>query len=156
VNPEVSTSLSPLAGNTGFDYVFGNVKTNSDFQVSWVFTPPDNGWQITVYEGEGTGGPQLANATRNSSPARVTVTSQDVEGGVYTIRFRNKSTNALTSNAFSAIGDRSSTWVRIVAWKDYVITSTAGDVTLSVFARQGPGPNQVESTVQVNSWHGPN
>ena len=156
VDPEITASLSPLAGSADFEYVIGNVKTNSDFQVSWVFTPPDNGWQLTVYEGEGTGGPQLANATKNASPGRITVTSEDIAGGVYTVRFRNKSTNALTSAVFSAIGDPDSTWVRIVAWKDYVITSTAGDTTISVLARQGPGPNQVTSTVQILSWHGPN
>ena len=36
VNPETDESLAPLAGNTDFNYVLDNVKTNSDFQVSWV------------------------------------------------------------------------------------------------------------------------
>jgi len=45
---------------------------------------------------------------------------------------------------------------RGAAHRDYVISSTAGPVTLTVFARQGPGPNQVQSTVSVVTWHGPN
>jgi hypothetical protein len=156
VDPQTEASLSPLAGNGDFLYTIENVKTNSDFQASWVFTPPDNGWQMTVFEGEGTGGSQLGNATKNASPARITIDNADILGGTYTIRFRNKSSNALTSAVFSSIGDPSSTWVRLIAWKDYVVTSTVEDTTISVFARQGPGPNQVQSTVSVFTWHGPN
>ena len=46
--------------------------------------------------------------------------------------------------------------IQAAAHKDYVTSSTAGLVTLAVFARQGPGPNQVQSTVSVVTWHGPN
>jgi hypothetical protein len=142
VDPENSTSLNPLAGNTDFLYVIDNVKTFADFQVSWVFTPTDNGWQMTVFEGDGTGGSQLANASKNESPARITVDPDDISGGTYTIRFRNKSTNAITSAGFSTIGEPDKTWLRVVAWKDYVITSTVEDITLTGFARQGTGPNR--------------
>lgn len=102
------------------------------------------------------GGSQLANATKNASPGRVNVQSEDIAGGPYTVRFRNKSSTAITFAPFSFNGDPGVTWVRIIAWKDYVITSAVGDVTITVVARQGPGPNQVESTVQLSSWHGPN
>lgn len=156
VDTEIEASLSPLAGSADFEYVIHDVKTHADFQVSWDFTPADEAWQLTVFEGVGTGGSQLANATKNESPGRVTVAPEDIAGGSYTIRFRNKSTTALTSAAFSAIGDPDATWLRVVAWKDYVITSTVDDVTLQVYARQGPGPNQLESTVSVTTWHGPN
>jgi hypothetical protein len=155
VDPESETSLSPLAGNTDFLYVVDNVKTFADFQVSWVFSPPDNGWQVTVYEGVGTGGSQLANATKNSSPARLMLNPGVISGGSYTVRFRNKSANAITSDGPSAIGEPDRTWIRVVAWKDYVIISSAGDTTLKVFARQGPGPNQVDSTLHVTTWQGP-
>ena len=105
VDPETATSLGPLAGNADFLYVIDNVKTFADFQVSWVFTPPDNGWRLTVFEGVGTGGMQLANTTKNASPGRLTVDAGDIGGGSYTIRFRNKSSNAITSAGFSAIGE---------------------------------------------------
>jgi hypothetical protein len=104
----------------------------------------------------GTGGSQLANTPSNPSPGRLTVDVDVIDEGSYTIRFRNKSSNAITSADFSAIGEPDNTWLRIVAWKDHVITSTAGDVTRTVYARQGPGPNQVESTVALTTWQGPN
>ena len=155
VDPESATSLGPLAGNTDFLYVADNVAPFADFQVAWVFTPPDNGWQLTVYEGVGTAGSNLANTTKNASPGRLTVNASKISGGTYTVRFRNKSSTAITSAAFSPFGEPDKTWLRLSAFKDYVITSTAGDVTLKVFARQGPGPNQVTSTVHVTTWHGP-
>ena len=116
VDPEIGSSLSPLAGGADFEYVIHDVKTHADFQLSWVFTPPSEAWQLTVFEGVGTGGTQLANATKNESPGRVTVEPEDIAGGSYTIRFRNKSTSALTSAPFSPIGDPDATWLRVVAW----------------------------------------
>lgn len=155
VDPEASTSLNPLPGNTDFDYLVENVSAFADFVVSWVFTPPDNGWQLTVYEGTDTSGPQLANTTKNESPARLLVDADKIAGGTYTVRFRNKSSTAITSEDFSPLGEPDKTWLRLNAFKEYVITSTVGDITLKVFARTGPGPNQVTSTVHVTTWHGP-
>jgi hypothetical protein len=156
VDPESGTSLNPLPGNTDLLYVLENVKPFADFQISWVFTPVDSGWQLTVFEGVGTGGSQLANATKNESPARLLVKANTIKGGTYTIRFRNKSPSPITAAPFSPAGEPDSTWVRVTAWKDYVITSTAGGTTLQVYARQGPGPNQVVSTVTVSTWNGAN
>jgi hypothetical protein len=156
VDPESGSSLYPLAGNTDFLYVMENVKPFADFQISWVFTPVDEGWQLTVYEGVGTGGPQLANATKNESPARLLVKANTIKGGTYTIRFRNKSSTPIYAAPFSSSGEPDATWLRVTAWKDYVITSTAGETTLQVYARQGPGPNQVVSTVTVSTWNGAN
>jgi hypothetical protein len=98
----------------------------------------------------------VTTANGNDSPARVTVPPDDVNGGTYTIEFSNQQTGAITSAAFSSVGDPSNTWVRIVAFKDYLIEATAGEQTVTTFARQGPGPNQVQSTVLVSTWHGPN
>ncbi|MEE8517602.1 MAG: hypothetical protein V3S98_00575 [Dehalococcoidia bacterium] len=154
VDPESGSSLAPLAGNSDFEYVIDNVSTFADFQVSWIFTPPDNGWQLTVFEGVGTGGSQLANATKNASPARLTLDPGVIIGGSYTIRFRSKSPTALTSAPFSAVGEPGKTWVRVNAYKDYEVTSTVGDITLTAFARQGPGPNQIESSLHQTTWNG--
>ena len=156
VDPESQSSLSPLAGNIDFLYVIDNVKPFADFQGSWVFNPPDNGWQLTVFEGVGTGGAQLENATKNASPGRVTADPTIIVGGSYTVRFRNKSATAVTSADFSSVGEPDKTWVRVVASKDYLITSTVGDTTLTAFVRQGPGPNQVEASVHVTTWNGTN
>lgn len=155
-DPATATSLNPLAGNTDFLYYVYNVAPAADFQVSWVYTPTSNSWQLTAFEGQGTGGTQLKNSTGNNSPARMTVGASTITGGTYTVRFTNKSATASTSAAFSTVGDPDKTWVRVTAFKDYVITSSAGGATVTVFARQGPGPNQVSSSVHVSTWHGPN
>jgi hypothetical protein len=42
------------------------------------------------------------------------------------LRFRNKSANAITSDGPSAIGEPDRTWIRVVDWKDYVLTSSGG------------------------------
>lgn len=156
VDPQSATSLNPLASNAAFEYRIDNVQPFADFQASWVYTPSGNNWRIRVYEGVGTGGTLVRNANGNDSPARVTVDPDEVIGGTYTIEFSNQQTGAITSAAYSSVGDPSSTWVRIVAFKDYLIEATAGGQTVTTFARQGPGPNQVQSTVLVSTWHGPN
>lgn len=156
VDPQTATSLNPLGSNASFEYQIDNVQSFADFQISWVYTPPGNNWRLRVYEGVGTGGSLVTNANGNSSPARLTVESDDVDGGTYTIEFSNQQSGAITSAAFSSIGDPSNTWVRIIAFKDYLIEATAGGQTVTAFARQGPGPNQVQSTVLVSTWHGPN
>ena len=105
VYPETATSLNPLPGNTDFIYVVENVAPFADFVVSWVFTLPDNRWQLTVYEGTGTTGPQLANGSKNASPARLLVDADEISGGTYTVRFRNKSSTAITAAEFGPLGE---------------------------------------------------
>lgn len=156
VDPESATSLSPLAAGAEFEYQVHNVAPFADFQMNWEFTPSGKNWKITVYEGAGTSGSLLENAAGNGSPARVTVDSGLINGGTYTIVFKNNSPDPITSAEFSSTGEPDKTWVRITAFKDYLITSTAGPITLTVFARQGPGPNQVSSSVHIATWHGPN
>ena len=153
VDPEIASALSPIAGDSTFEYQMLNVRPFADFQVSWVFTPPDGDWRLKVYEGAGTGGSRLANEQGNHSPARLTVDADEIAGGTYTIEFENKDEDPTLAAPFSPVGDPQATWVRITAFKDYVITSTAGPVTLTVFARQGPGPNQLTSTVHIATWN---
>jgi hypothetical protein len=156
VDPETATSLNPVASNGTFEYQMDNVQPFADFQVSWVYTPANNNWRLRVYEGIGTGGSLLGTANGGDSPARLAIDADLINGGTYTVEFKNNQTGAITSAGFSPVGDPSSTWIRVVAFKDYVVESTVGDQTLRVFARQGPGPNQVESTLLVSTWNGPN
>jgi hypothetical protein len=71
-----------------------------------------------------------------------------------------KPTNSATNpsvNKFTARGPISQAGSRNDSDHNTELTRALGNATSStLFARQGPGPNQVESTVQVNSWHGPN
>ncbi len=155
-DPGSSIGLDPLGPNADFLYVVKDVRPVAALQVSWIFTPPDNGWQLTVFEGEGATGPPVANAAKNQGPARISVDPEQITGGTYTIRFRNKSSNALTSAPFSPTGESDKTWLRVEAWKDYVITSTVGAVTITAFVRPSPGPDQGERAVHITTWHGPN
>ena len=156
LDPEASTSLNPLGSNASFAYVMDNVQPLADFQISWVYTPASNNWRVRVYQGEGTGGSLISNSSGNGSPVRVTVDADDITGGTYTIEFTNNQTGAITAAPFSPVGNPANTWVRVVAFKDYLIESTVGSQTLKVHARQGPGPNQVDSTLLISTWHGPN
>jgi hypothetical protein len=152
VDPGATTSLYPLAGKTEFLYEADNVQAGSPMQVNWVYTPADSDYEITVYEGSGTGGTQVVGTSGSGSPARVTIPGTSISGGTYTIRFYNNSDVTIYSAEFSTIGDTTKTWLRVTAFKDYVITSTAGDITIKVFARQGPGPNPAESAVGIMTW----
>ncbi|MDA0799032.1 MAG: hypothetical protein O2884_10230 [Chloroflexi bacterium] len=135
VDPQTATTLNPLGSNASFEYQIENVQPFADFQISWVYTPSGNNWRLRVYEGAGTGGSLVETANGNSSPARLTVEPDDVNGGTYTIEFSNQQSGAITSAAFSSIGDPSNTWVRIIAFKDYLIEATAGEQTVTAFAR---------------------
>lgn len=155
-DPESGTSLSPLAANTAFLYKLFNVRPRADFQVNWAYTPSSGSTQIRIFEGAGTGGLQVATGNASQSPLRFTLNARFIKGGTYTISFDNKSIVAITSAPFNTIGEPDNTWVRITAFKDLLITSSSGGLTLTVFARQGPGPNQVSSSVHISTWHGPN
>ena len=152
---ESGAGLSPLSSTAEYLYEIQEVQGNSQIQVNWAFTPSGD-WEINIYEGVGTGGTQIGSATGSSSPARLTISAAAVNGGIYTVRFYNNSSVSTNSEAFSPSGDSDETWVRATAFIDYVITSTAGPVTLTVFVRQGPGPDQNTGSDYVASWHGPN
>lgn len=155
-DPETQTSLNPLAASTEFLHQIVNVRANSQLRINWVFTPTTSSWILSAYEGVGTGGTQVGTDSGSGSPARLLVDPDQIKGGTYTLSFFNNSASAVTSAAYSAEGDSDNTWVAATAYQDYLITSTAGNITISVFARQSPGPNTVESQVHTTTWHGPN
>ena len=155
VDPGTTTSLYPLGSKAEFLYELDNVRGGSPIQVNWVFTPADSNWQIKVYEGSGVLGEQVGNETGSNSPGRIIVDPVKIKGGIYTIYFYNNSPVPTYSTEFSTIGDGQKTWLRVSAFKDYVITSTAGPVTITVFARQGPGPNPAASSLGIMTWHAP-
>lgn len=87
-------------------------------------------------------------------------------GGVYSIVFDNtRGSNAKTTSAFAPSGGLSDTWIYAVAYRDYRITATAGDVTVTAYVRQIPGYSQpptgnwsstnsswITNTVLTRSW----
>lgn len=155
VDPGTTTSLYPLAGTTQFLYIAGNVRVGSPLRVNWVYTPADSDWGLNIYEGSGTGGFKVVGTSGSDSPVSVLVAGGKIKGGTYTIRFYNNSAVPIYSAEFSPTGNSQKTWVRMAAFKDYVVTSTVGAITIKVFARQAPGPNPVQSYVGIMTWQAP-
>lgn len=99
-----------------------------------------------------------------------------IEGGNYIIKFANHSywhccslwgsctdtPKRSSAEPFSGIGDEDYTWVligrgydgQLIAYQDYIITSTAGDTAITAYVRQTPGPSGwwLEQTVEILSW----
>lgn len=101
--------------------------------------------------------PPIAENRDIRGPGTLDVSGGLITGGVYTIDFYNNSGVSLASASYSSIGDTSSTWVYIKAYKDYLIRSQTDGNTLVVYARQVPGPTvpTTRQTVAIETWQGP-
>lgn len=99
----------------------------------------------------------LADRRGTASPATLFLDGASITGGQYTIDFFNDSSTPLASSAYSASGSAAATWVHTRAFQDYVIASTAGDATLTVYVRQAPGPTSPTTGQQlfIHSWNEP-
>ena len=151
VDPESSTSLLVLGPEVSFQYLLPNVRTNTPLEINWAFAP-DTDWELAVFEGAGALGPQVLDASGSISPANGIVPGNLVTGGVYTIRFTNASEeDVILTSGFSNTGASTGTWMKVSAFKSYLISSSAGGETLTALARQGPGPTQAQRSVQVSS-----
>ena len=64
--------------------------------------------------------------------------------GTYSVAFcvKDVGTGTLTTNAFKPSGAPSDTWVYAIAFKDYKITATSGNASVTAYVRQVPGPTQ--------------
>lgn len=153
VDPETGTNLSTLAPGATYAYQIDNVRASTDIAVNWPFTPTTAKWQVTIFEGVGTGGNRIVQLKGKGSRAFIVASAKLIIGGTYTVRFRNDdAVNTITTAAFSSSGAITGTWINTTAFKGYLITSTAGARTLTVLARQSPGPTQSTRAVQVSSW----
>ena len=86
-----------------------------------------------------------SNANVNSvrTPA---LTTQ--EGKVYSIVFfiYTGQAGARTTQPFAGGGGASETWIYLAAYRDYLMTATAGDVVIKGYIRQLPGYTQPPNT----------
>lgn len=105
-----------------------------------------------------------------SSPGNITYVRTNpisvTSGGVYTIVFDNtRGNDTKTTSAYAPSGGTGDTWIYIVAYRDYLITATAGGVTVTAYVRQIPGYSQpptgnwsssnsnwITNTVLIRSW----
>ena len=81
-----------------------------------------------------------------------TIAAAAVTGGAYTIRFTKASDEeVIVTSGFSSTGASAGTWMKISAFKSYLLSSSAGGETLRALARQAPGPTQAQRSVQASS-----
>lgn len=92
-----------------------------------------------------------ANVEYNRTAAIAVDPATDDSGGVYTIVLDNsRGTVTKTTKPFQPSGGPGDTWVYIKAYKDYLITATAGGVSISTYVRQVPGFS--EPPAWQNGW----
>ena len=99
----------------------------------------------------------IAQMSSTKGPGSLFVDGSLMTGGAYTLDFLNDSGTDLVSEQFSTTGDANSTWIFTQAFKDYVITSTADEVTVKSFVRQIPGPTspQTREDIVIYTWNAP-
>ena len=129
-------------------------------QVNWPFTPTLSPWEIRLYKGEGIEGTPVVTSTGIWSPAQLLAPASVVTDGVHTILFYNTAPITTTVAApflvssTGTITDFNYTWVWANAYRDYMVTSSAGGQVLEVMARQIPGSSLITNpvTMSVSSW----
>ena len=158
----------------GYAYVMRlyNVKAGT-IQVNWAYSPASNS-RIGVYAGIPTDshgipyvpgriaewpsqhpildtGSSPANQNYNRTAAIAIDPATDGSGGVYTVVFgKMTGQDTLTTKAFQPSGGINDTWIYVKAYKDYLVTATAGGVSISTYLRQAPGYS--EPPVWTSPW----
>ena len=96
----------------------------------------------------------IAEFSDTKGPAALFVDSSAITGGVYTIEFLNDSGVDVVSEPFSTSGSVDETWVYTQAYKDYLIRSEAGDIIVTAYVRQSPGPTTPATgqRVFIETW----
>lgn len=160
VDPGVTNpNFATVDGGYAYLMRLYNVKTGT-LQVNWAYSPTGTS-RVGVWAGmpvdTGTGAPYPpgrldrwpsqhpildtgstpSNVDSNRTAALVVNPTTDGSGGVYTIVFY--STGTKTTKAFQPSGGPDDTWIYVKAYKDYLVSATAANVTVSAYLRQVPG-----------------
>ena len=146
----------------GNGYLFRLYLHPGKLQVNWSYSPAGL-TRIGVWQGETSLSPGRISSWPDEEPlySKESLLSHNqssiltiISPGVYDIVFFNplwqekklgKKTIKLagktkTTSPCTTPGDSKSTWVFASAYKDYLLSSTAGDTTITVYVRQIPGP----------------
>ncbi len=156
----------------GNGYLFRLYLHPGKLQVNWAYSPAGL-TRIGIWEGETSLEPGRISSWPEESPLYTGVSTSScnqssvtITGpGTYDIVFFNplwqekklgkKTINIAnsdkTTSPYSAPGGSKSTWVFASAYKDYLLSSTAGDATITVYVRQIPGPCAPPLTWTKNS-----
>ncbi len=81
----------------------------------------------------------IAEFFGSKGPGVMFVPGQKINGGQYTIEFKNDSSVDLVSNDFSKDGKQSKTWIYTQAYEDHLVTATVNLHESSLWVRQVPG-----------------
>ena len=149
IDPGASYGLASLAGLAQYYFRIDNVRPGSSMRVYWVFTPAGQPWTLTLYAG--TGPAIVAQAQASIGPGALLVDGALVSGGMYTVEFSNNSGVSLDSSGYSSSGGAGNTWIYAQAYRDYIISSSAANAALKVYARQSPGPTEPVTRQRVYS-----
>ena len=167
IDPGVANSkLSSVAKGKGYLMRLFNVRAGT-LIVNWAFSPAGR-TRIAVWDGlpvdPATGAPYApgeipsfpletpvadshwsnTNATSVRTPALNTL-----EGKVYSVVFfvyGDQTGGPRNARPFVGAGGVDETWVYLLAYRDYLIAATAGDVTAQAYVRQVPGFSQPPAT----------
>ena len=96
----------------------------------------------------------LAENSDTKGPGALLVDGGLIAGESYTFEFFNNSGTELVSAPSGTTGSDAETWVFLQAYKDYLVTATAGETSVSAYIRQVPGPTEPTTgqSVFTESW----
>lgn len=163
VDPGVThPDLATVEGGYGYLMRLYNVEAGT-LQINWAYSPegvsrigvwagmpidnktglPYPAGQIDSYPQEHPildTGSTPANVSYNRTEAVSVDPATDDSGGVYTIVFDNtRGKSSKTTDPFQPSGGTDDTWIYVIAYKDYLVTATVDEVSVSAYVRQVPG-----------------
>jgi len=160
IDPGAGDGLAALAPKAVWRVKLNGVEPFSSLLVNWSFLPQDDiDLEIRVFDASGKEVAEDDESSEEDAPA--TLVTRLGSGDTYFVEFdSDEDSNAIISRAFSARGGQDNTWILVKSTgKDYLITSTAGEVALQAYVRQipglGPTSPPIKQTVVVESWQGP-
>ncbi len=161
--PEVAAPKTPryidpgvgaVSANQPYRLVLRDVAFNSEMSVNWAFQAEESSIAstIAIHRGdEPDGEVTRIDESIRESPNSLEVA--DLTSGTYTVEF-SVSTSTLVTEPFDETESLNSTWIYGSIYTDYVVTSKAGDTTVTAYLRQVHDPTDpsVHRKVYTLSW----
>ena len=159
IDPGVSRGLSPASPGSLWIVKLNRVEPFSSLFVSWSLES-GNIRKLDMKVKDPAGRVIARSPSASQAAVNAIVLVQLGADDNYTIEMKNGDVGTVVSKPFSAKGGNQNTWILVKAvGNEYLVTSTAADVTLRAYLRQipglgttSPGPKQ---TVVIESWQGP-
>ena len=154
----IDPGIGTVSANQPYRLVLRDVVFNSEMSVNWAFQAVTSSITstIAIHRGdEPDGEVTKVDESIKESPNSLKIT--DLTSGTYTVEF-SASTSPLVTEPFIDTGALDSTWIYGSIYQDYVVTSKAGDTTVTAYLRQIPGPTtsstggKIPQKVYTLSW----